>query len=345
MKAVYLEAFGGPETLRYGELPDPAPGPGQALVRVRACALNHLDLWVRGGLPAYKIELPHILGSDIAGELAALGPGTDAAGLAPGERVIVSPGVSCWGCAPCREGRDNLCDRYAILGADGGRGGYAELAVVPARNLLPAPSGLGFAEAASLPLAFLTAYHMLKGLARVRAGETVLVLGAGAGVAVAGIQIAKALGARVIAASSSEEKLARARALGADEAIGAAPGGLPRAIRRLTGGRGVDAVFEHVGGESFGAAVRCLAPGGRLITCGATAGPEVPLDLRFVFFRELAVLGAKVGPLSELRELLALVASGKIRPVVDKRFPLAEARAAHEHLAAKRQFGKVVLTV
>ncbi len=331
MRAARLDSFGGPEALRYGDLPDPVPGAGQVLVRVRAAALNHLDLHVRAGNPAYKIPLPHVLGNDIAGEV-----------VGTGERVLVAPGVSCWECRPCLEGRDNLCRSYRILGADGGWGGYAELCAVPARNLIPIPAGLSFEQAAAVPLTFLTAWHMLKGLGRTRPGETVVVMGAASGVGSAAIQLAKLLEARVIAVSSSEEKLAAARGLGADETLLLGPAGL-KPLRKLTGPAGADVVFEHVGGAFFPDLVRALAPGGRLITCGATAGPQVTLDLRHVFFKELSILGAKMGPQAELRGLMGYFASGRLQAVVDKVFPLSEARAAHERLAARQQFGKVVL--
>lgn len=341
MKAVFLEAFGGPEALRFGDLPDPAPGPGQALVRVRAAALNHLDLHVLKGNPAYKIGLPHVLGGDMAGEVVAAGPGADLGGLKTGDRVLVSPGVSCWDCAPCRAGRDNLCRTYRILGADGGWGGLAEYCAVPARNLVAIPGAMTFEQAAAVPLTFLTAAHMLDSLARLREGETVLVMGASSGVGAAAIQLAKAVGARVIAASTAADKLAAAEALGADETLILGEQGL-RPLRRLAPG-GVDVVFEHVGGALFPELVRALAPGGRLVTCGATAGHDASADLRHVFFKELSILGAKMGPQRELRALMPAFASGRLRATVDRVYPLAEARAAFERLAARKQFGKVVL--
>lgn len=341
MKAAALAAFGGPEGISVGAHPDPVPGPGQALVRVRAAALNHLDLHVLAGNPAYKISLPHVLGGDIAGELLALGPGAEAPGLKPGDRVLVAPGVSCWECPACRAGKDNLCRTYRILGADGGWGGLAELCAVPARNLIPVPGALSWEQAAAIPLTFLTSAHMLASLARLAGGETLLVMGASSGVGAAAVQLGKAAGARVIAASSSEDKLAAAKDLGADETFLLGPQGL-KPLRRLAPG-GVDVVFEHVGGSLFPDLVRLLAPGGRLVTCGATAGAEVGVDLRYVFFKELSILGAKMGPQSELRALMPAFATGRLRPVVDRVYPLGRAAEAFERLAARKQFGKIVI--
>jgi len=339
VKGVSIDAFGGPDQLCYGEIDPPSPSSGSATIRVRACALNHLDLWVLKGLPAYKLSLPHILGNDICGEVQEDPTGR----FSPGDKVIVSPGVSCWKCTPCLNGRDNLCETYSILGADGGWGGLAEIASVPSKNLLPLPSGLSFEEGASLPLTLLTSFHMLSGLARLRKDETALVIGAGSGVGSAAIQIAKALGARVIAASTSEEKLKLAKELGADDTILGPGDKLARKIRQATGGSGVDVVFEHVGGAIFSDALRSLRHGGRLVTCGATADPMPALDLRHVFFKELQILGAKMGPLKELEEALQLVEAGSFRPVVDKVFELADTREAFEYLASGSQFGKVVL--
>ena len=344
MKAARLDSFGGSDRLVYGDLPDPSPKKGEALVSVRACALNHLDLWIREGNPAYKIELPHILGNDAAGVLEAFGPETSVPEFSVGDSVIVSPGVSCGECARCKEGLDNLCDSYAILGANAGWGSYAEKIAVPARNLILKPARLSFEEAASYPLVFLTAYHMLATLARVKKGSTVVVVGSGSGVGAAAIQIAKHLGATVWAASSSEAKLKAAKELGADGVLTSPPDRLSKAVRKALGRGGVDVVFEHVGGDFFTEAVKCLRPGGTLVTCGATANAEVALDLRYVFFKELKILGAKMGTLEELRTLSRLFDKGKLSPIVDRVFPLAEAKEAHDYLAARKQFGKVILT-
>ncbi|MBI4386845.1 MAG: zinc-binding dehydrogenase [Elusimicrobia bacterium] len=342
MKAVLLEKFGGPENLRAAQVPDPVPGPGEILVRVRACALNHLDIWVRAGIPAYKIALPHILGCDIAGEAA--GGNLKAAGLAPGQRVVLAPGRSCLRCEFCDSGHENRCPRYGIIGANGGPGGYAELIAAPARAVFPAPQSLSDVEVAAFPLTFLTAWHMLATQARLRAGQTVLVLGVGSGVGVAAIQIAALCGARVLAASTSRKKLAAARALGVQEEIHSPPEDIHRKVTALTDGRGVDVVFEHIGPAVFSKAIRCLKPGGILVTCGATTGPTVELDLRYVFSRELRIQGSRMGSLAEFRQALELVSAGKLKPVVDSVFPLEKAAAAQEHLASGKQFGKVVLT-
>ena len=343
MKAMVLTAFGGPENLESVQLNDPAPGPGEVLLRVHACALNHLDLWVRAGLPSAKIKLPFILGSDISGEVAALGPGVSS--VAIGARVAVHPGRCCGVCAACRDGRDSDCPDYGIIGAYGGRpGGYAEYLTVPVEQLLPMTDAMSFVDAAAAPLTFLTAWHMLVTLAKLQAGETVLVIGAGAGVSTAAIQIAKLRGARVIATSTAAEKLERARALGADDVILYTGADLSRSVIKLTGGTMADAVFERVGGPVIGEALKCLRRSGRLVTCGATAGPVAPIDLRYVFDRQLQILGAKMGSLAEMRRVWAELAGGTLKPVVDRTFPLAEAHAAHESLAARGQFGKIVLT-
>ncbi|MEK7389995.1 MAG: zinc-binding dehydrogenase [Elusimicrobiota bacterium] len=344
MKAVVLKAFGGAENLHTADRADPVPGPGEALVRVRACALNHLDLWIRGGLAGSKVKLPHVLGSDIAGTVAALGPGVPSQSV--GARVAIHPGLCCRSCPACLDGRESDCSDYGILGAYGGsQGGYAELICVAADSLLPVPGHMSFIEAASLPLTSLTAWRMLATLGEVKNGQTVVILGAGAGVSVAAIQIAKALGARVIAASSDAEKLERARTLGADAVILQPAQDLSRSVYKFTDGAMADCVIEHVGPAVFSDALKCLRPSGRLITCGSTSGPRVELDMRYVFSRQLRIIGARMGSAAEMRAVWALVQDGRLKPVVDRTFPLAEARSAHERLESRRQFGKVVLSV
>ncbi len=340
MKAVRIHEFGGPEVLKYEDAPDPVLRKDHVLVRIRACALNHLDLFVRNGLPG--VQLPHILGSDIAGEVAECGEYiTD---LKPGMRVLLAPMVFCNHCEQCNAGRHNFCRQFAVLG-NGVDGGNCELIAVPRVNVIPIPDSLNFTDAASVPLVFLTAWHMLLGRAHLRPGQTVLVLGAGSGVGSAAIQICKMLSAEVITTAGDERKLAKARELGADHTINHYQQKIGDEVRRITGKRGVDIVFEHVGQATWKESLKSLKPGGTLVTCGATTGYDAGLDLRFLFSRQLSLLGSYMGAMGELDEVLKHVFAGKLKPVVDRTFPLAETRAAHEYLAASEMFGKVVLTV
>ena len=343
MQAVIIEQFGGPETLKAVQLPDPKPKPGEVLLRVRACALNHLDIWVRNGIPAYKIQLPHILGCDVSGEVAALGEGVNSIKI--GQRVAVSPGRSCLKCESCLGGLDNQCKEYAIVGAQGGPGGYAEFLCVPQGHLLAMPDNQSYEEAAAYPLTFLTAWHMLMTLSSCGPDKIVLVLGAGSGIGVAAIEVAKLSGAKVIAVSTSAEKLERAKALGADATIHSPPQDILRQTMKITEGSMADIAFEHVGPATFESSLKSLKPGGRLVTCGATTGPMVSLDLRYVFSRQLQILGSSMGTQQEMRRVARLVAQGKLRPLVDRVFPLSKARQAHEYLAEKKHFGKVVLKI
>jgi NADPH:quinone reductase-like Zn-dependent oxidoreductase len=340
MKAVVIDRFGGPEVLEYRDVPDPRAAADEVIVEVRACGINHLDLWVRAGLPGLEPEMPHIAGSDIVGTIAEVG--TDVRGWAPGDAVFVVPTLSCGACAACAGGDDHLCRAHDVLGRRR-NGGYAEKVAVPARNLLPYPTNLGWTNAAAMPLVFLTAWHMLVGRARVQPDEDVLVIGAGSGVGSAAIQVARLLGARVIATAGSPAKLERARALGAHETIDHSALDLAAEARRLTAKKGVDVVIEHVGGAVFERAVAALARNGRLATCGATIGSPVSLDLNLVFGRHLSILGSWMGRKDELAAALEHIRSGALRPVVDSVFPLAEARRAHERIEAREHFGKVVL--
>lgn len=340
MKAVFFERFGGPEVLTHGDRPDPVAGPGEALVRVRACAINHLDLWVRNGLPSLDPEMPHILGNEIVGEIVAIGPGVQH--VAPGQRTLVNPTLSCGVCVACANGDDNLCRFYDVIGRRR-NGGYAELVSVPAANCFPYPENLKWEEAAAVPLVFLTAWHMLVTRARVMPGEDVLVIGAGSGVGSAAIQVARLFGARVIATASGADKLARARQLGAHEVIDHASESIAQRARQLTGKKGVEIVVEHVGGGVFEAGVEALARNGRLVTCGATAGGRVELDLNRLFGRHLTLLGSWMGRRVELHEVLKHVGNGALKPVVDSVRPLAEARQAHERIEKRQHFGKLVL--
>jgi NADPH:quinone reductase-like Zn-dependent oxidoreductase len=342
MKAVVIERHGGPEVLEHKEVAECKGGHNEVVVRVRACALNHLDLWVRKGTSRVQIPLPRIPGSDIAGEVAKVGDHVTSVKV--GQKVVLSPGVSCGTCATCLGGCDNKCRHYTLLGylLDGG---CAEYVKAPEANALPKPEGLSFEEAAAVPLVFLTAWHMLMTRAALKPGEEVLVLGAGSGVGSAAIQIAKLAGARVITTAGSDAKLAKAKELGADEVINHSEQDFSEEVKRLTGERGVDVVFEHVGEATWEKSMASLATGGRLVTCGATTGPEAKINIRRLFARQQTLLGSYMGTRSELVTVLKLVEQGKLRPVVDKVYPLAEAASAHAHLEKREQFGKVVLRV
>jgi NADPH:quinone reductase-like Zn-dependent oxidoreductase len=340
MKAVRFHEHGGPEVLRYEDAPEPAVPAGSVLVRVRACALNRLDIWQRAGLGRVTIPLPHTSGADVAGEIV---DGT-AGGFAAGARVMLQPGLSCGRCAQCLAGRDNFCPRYDVLGYQSA-GGYAELVAVPAANVIPLPPHVDFVAAAAFPLVFLTAWHMLFTQARLKAGETVLVLAAGSGVGQAAVQLAKVHHATVIATAGGARKVALAGDLGADHVFDHHGTDLVRAVRDATAGRGVDVVVEHVGAATWDRSVRCLARGGRLVTCGATTGYQVALDLRHLFARQLSLLGSYMGGKSELLDAAGLFFRGLLRPVVDSTYPLSETAQAHRRMEVSNQFGKIVLVV
>ncbi len=342
MNVARIHRHGGPEVLTYEQTPEPQIKANELLVRVRACALNHLDLWVRRGIPGMQFAMPHILGSDISGEVVEAGKLCER--VRPGERVLLSPGLSCRQCAECFSGRDNFCRRYTMFGY-GVDGGNAEYMAVPEYTAIPIPDELTFEEAAAVPLVFLTAWHMLFSRAQLQAGEDVLVLSASSGVGSAAIQLAKLLGCRVIATAGGEQKLSRARELGADEVIDHYAQNIAAEVRRLTDRRGVDVVFEHVGAATWPQSVACLAPGGRLVTCGATTGFDVRVDLRFLYNRQQSLAGSFMGSLGELHQVLRFVFRKQVRPVIDRVFPLQEVAAAHERLEKMEQFGKVVLVM
>ena len=332
MKAVRFHQHGGPEVLRYEDAPDPQPAEGRAIVRVRACALNHLDLWERRGLDRVKLPLPHISGADVAGEV-----------LGTGQRVMLQPGLRCGACAACHRGDDNHCVRYDVLGLRSD-GGYAELISIPLENLIPIPATLDFITAAAFPLTFLTAWHMLVTRGRLGEGDVVLVLAGGSGVGQAAIQLARHFGARVFA-TSAPEKAQRTRALGAEQVFDHYSVDFSKEVRRLTDGRGVDIVVEHVGEATWDRSVRALATGGRLVTCGATTGFAASLDLRHLFARQLSLLGCYMGRFAELDSAAQLLFDGRVTPVIDEVFPLERAADAQRRLENKGQFGKVVLQV
>jgi NADPH:quinone reductase-like Zn-dependent oxidoreductase len=340
MQAVRFHRHGDPSVLVCEDAPDPACGPGQVLVRVRACALNYLDLWQRRGLERVRIPLPHISGADVAGEIVEVGPGVAAYG--PGLRVMLQPGLSCGVCAECLGGTDNRCARYDVLGYQSD-GGYAELVAVPAANVIALPDAVDFVLAAAFPLTFLTAWHMLHTRAGVTARDTVLVIAAGSGVGQAAVQVARAAGARVIATAGGAARLERVRALGAEEVVDHHADDVVARVKAWTNRRGVDIVIEHVGAATWERSVRCLARGGRLVTCGATTGHDVPLDVRHLFARQLSLIGSYMGSKIELLRAAELFFAGVFRPVVDRTFGLSEAEQAHRFVESGGHFGKVVL--
>jgi NADPH:quinone reductase-like Zn-dependent oxidoreductase len=345
VNAVRFHQFGGPEVLLYEDAAEPVPGNGQVLVRIHASGLNHLDLWVRSGQRERNISLPHIPGSDGAGVIAGVGAGV--IGLKPGDRILISPGLSCGTCERCLSGRDNLCREYRVLGTRE-NGTYAQFVALPAVNVFPIPAGLSWTEAAAIPLVFLTAWHMLVTLAHLSKGETALIHGAGSGVGSAGIQIAKLLGARVITTAGSPEKLLRAQQLGADEIINYRLHDFTEELKRLTHKQGVDVVFEHMGGHVFEQSIPVLAKGGRLVTCGATTDYLAKLDLRYVYSRHLSILGSWMGGRPELAEVLRFFGNDvptekRLRPVIDTVIPLSEAPRAHRRMEERAHFGKIVL--
>jgi NADPH:quinone reductase-like Zn-dependent oxidoreductase len=341
-EAMVMRKVGGPEVLVRETIDLPDPGPREVRLRVRAVALNRLDLWVRKGLPSVRYEFPHRLGADVAGEVDAVG--SAAVHVKLGDRVVVNPGLSCGACEPCLLGHDTLCHNYRIMG-ENTQGGYARHIVVPDANLLPMPANLSFAEASAIPLCFLTAWRMVVRKGEVRPGQTVLVQAAGSGVSSAAIQIAKMLGARVITTTSTDEKASRARALGADEVINYTTHDFVAECRRLTNKKGVDVVIEHVGGETFSKSILATTSGGRVVTCGATTGFTPTVDLRHVFFRQIELLGSTMGPKGDLFKVLRLIEQGKLRPVVDRTMPLWSAGLAHTLLEERKAFGKIVLEV
>ncbi len=338
MKAVRIHQFGGPEVLTYEDIPDPQMRKDQVLVKVKACSLNHLDLWVRKGLPGVK--LPHILGSDIAGEVVEVGEYVS--GIRSGQRVLVAPMHFCRHCVKCLAGVQNQCREFTVLG-NAVDGGNCELFAASGASIIPIPDLLTFDQAASVPLVFVTAWHMLVGLAGVRPGQTVLVLGASSGVGIAGIQIAKMFHCRVITTAGDESKLEKGRALGADHGINHYKQKITEEVRKITSKEGVDIVVEHVGAATWDESMKCLKAGGTLVTCGATTGPSVGIDLRHLFARQLRILGSYMGTMGELNEVLGHVFAGRLKPVVDRTFPLSEIRAAHEYLEKSQMFGKVIM--
>jgi zinc-binding alcohol dehydrogenase/oxidoreductase len=325
VKAVRIHEDGGPEVLKLEEVEDPVAGAGEVLIRLHAASLNHLDIWMRRGLPS--VPKPRILGADGAGVVESVGEGADS--ISPGDRVLINPGLD---------------DGARIVG-EHMDGTHAELISVPAENVYPVPDGLSFEEAAAFPLVFETAYRMLVTKARVREGEWVLVWGVGSGVGSASFVIAKALGARTLVTSSSAEKLERARELGAEAVVNHAEDDVAAAVKEATGGSGVDVVIEHVGEATWKTSLQAAGTNARVVVCGATSGPNPPAQLHRIWWKQLEIYGSTMGTREDFEGVYELVASGKVKPIVDRIFPLAEAAAAHEYLEEGRQFGKVVLSI
>lgn len=340
MRCVRIHEHGGPEVLKHEEIDVPAIRADEALVRVKASAMNHLDIWVRRGVPGHEFPLPMIPGCDVAGVVEDVG--SVVTGFAKGDEVVISPGVSCGACPECLHGRQSFCRSYGILG-ETRDGGNAEFIAVPGVNLIPKPENLSFVEAASIPLVFLTAWHMLVTRCGIRPGQTVLVHAGGSGVGSAAIQIAKMHGAEVITTASTKAKLDRAAELGADHLVNYAEEDFAKAVRRITGKRGVDVVFEHTGEATWPGSLKSVARGGAIVTCGATSGFTAVSDLRIVFFKQVSILGSTMGSLGEVLDVMDHVRAGRLRPVVDRTFPLSEVAAAHEYVEGREQFGKVVL--
>jgi len=340
LKAVYFSEHGGIDRLTYGELPDPKPGPNEVLVRVRACGINHADRWIRQGWPMLRVPLPFTLGQDITGEVEVTSSASEAP--AAGTRVIVNPGVSCGRCEPCCAGWDNLCARYQLIGKTI-PGGYAELVKVPAQNVVPLPSEISFVTGACLPAVFGTTWNMIFDQAKLQPGEWILIHAGGSGVGSAAIQLARMIGANIITTAGTDEKLEKAKALGAHFGINYKTHDFLREVRRITKKRGVDVVIEHIGEDVWERSLLCLTTGGRLVTCGASSGFLPKTDLRHVFFRNLEIMGVTAGSRSIMFRLLPLVQQGRLRPVLDRTLPLREAPEAHRLLEGRQQFGKLVL--
>ncbi|MCR4404600.1 MAG: zinc-binding dehydrogenase [Candidatus Acetothermia bacterium] len=338
MKAVVFHEHGDLSVLRYEEVPEPVIGPEEVLIRVRATSVNFLDIWVRRGLPG--VNLPHISGADVAGTIERVGERVQ--GLERGQRVIANPNLSCGKCEYCLAGEDSLCIHYKILGEQTD-GGYAELVKVPAKNVIPLPEHVPFEEAAAAPLVFMTAWRALISRAGLRPGEDVLILGAGGGVATAAIQLAKLVGARVFVTASSEEKLEGAKRLGADFLINYKEVEFDKEIRRLTNRRGVDVVLDSIGAETWVKSLGSLAKNGRLVTYGATSGPNPQTEIRLIFWNQLRIIGSTMASTKELHEVLRLLWAGRLKPVIHRVMPLREAAEAQRLLEERKVFGKVVL--
>lgn len=343
MKAVRISKHGGPEVLRLEEIAEPACNkPDEVLVQIKASSINHLDIWVRQGVPGWKVPLPITPGSDGAGIVAGKGEGVN--DLNAGEKVVVIPNVSCGHCQACTDGWDNLCDRYGILG-ETCSGCDAEYICLPRRNVIPMPKHLSFEEAAAIPLVFMTAWHMLVSKAGVGPEKRVLVLAGGSGIGSAAVQIAKLYGAQVITTVGNEEKLVKAKELGADFVINHHKESISKKVKEITDGKGADIIVEHTGKATWQESLKSLAKCGKIVTCGATTGSVVEINLAHLFSKHQQIIGSTMASRGELFEIMHLVGQKKLRPVVDTTFPLTDVVKAHKYVEAGKQFGKVMLTL
>ena len=342
MQAVRFHEFGGPEKLRLEETPNPKIGPLEILVRVRACSLNHLDIWARQGTRNERIPLPHISGSDISGEIAEIG--NLVTGHSKAEKVLISPGISCGICDYCSNGWDSLCESYKIIGYET-QGGYAEYVAVPGANVLPIPDKLSFEQTSSIPLVFLTAWHMLVTRVHLAPGETVLVWAAGSGVGSAAVQVAKLLGAKVIATVGNDAKREKAQKLGADFVLNHKTQDVPSEVKQATDGKKANVVFDHIGQATWEKSMKSMAPAGRLVNCGVTSGGRAEIDIRYIFVKQFSLMGSYMGGRGELLKVLEFFENGRLKPVIDSVFPLAEAAKAQERMEKSEHFGKIVLKV
>lgn len=341
MKAIRIHKHGGPDELVLDCIPDPEVQSRQVVMEVKSTALNHLDLWVRNGIPGVQLPLPLIMGSDASGVIKEIG--RDVKSIRVGDRVLALPGFGCGHCGECLSGKENYCLQYSIRG-EHGDGVQAELLALDENHVIPLPAKLSFDEAAAIPLVFLTAWEMIVNKAEIQPGQTVLVWGSSSGVGSAAVQIARAFGARVFTTAGGQEKAAKARTiLGADAVIDYLTQDVIKEVKSLTGGRGVDVVVDHVGAATWDRSLRSLAKGGKLVFCGATTGPNVGFDLRFIFMKQQSILGSTMGARGDLLKVLALIDQGRLHAVVDRAFEAASIRQAHEYLESRKQVGKVVV--
>lgn len=342
MKAVVFYENGGVENLTHTDMEKPKISPYEVLVKVKACALNHLDIWVRQGLPGVEIPMPHIPGSDIAGEVAEVG--MEVKKFRVGDKVLVAPGVRCRKCVYCITNNDSMCNSFKIMGFQV-QGGYAEFAKAHVDNIIPISDTYSFEEWASIPLVFLTAWHMLITRGQLKPGENVLIHAAGSGIGSAAIQIARVAGARVMTTARGKEKLEKAKQIGADEVIDYSKDDYAERVRSVTNNKGVDLIFEHIGPDTWEKNLQCLSKGGRMVVCGSTSGPTTTIDIRFLYMKQHAILGCYMGSKKELFDVLNLVEFGKLRPTIDTVFPLKDAVAAQQRMLNRENFGKIVLKV